>query len=90
MNSINPFLFSRNPYRKNPFSILRVNPGMTQANIDQFASAREAVIAAGQQPDPDLQLREGECIHAAQCLQDPLLRLAFDLMTDRDEPSCQE
>lgn len=91
MSSQNPFLYSDNPYRRNPFTVLSVPPEMTQANIEQFARAREQMLAAGQQPDPEMALEPGECDRAAQFLQEPVLRLAFDLMMqalveDEDEP----
>lgn len=80
MSSENPFLYSDNPYRRNPFTVLSVPPGMTQANIEQFARSREQMLAAGQQPDPEMTLEPGECNRAAEFLQEPVLRLAFDLM----------
>jgi hypothetical protein len=80
MNEVNPFLYSDNPYRKNPFTILGARLEMTQPNIDEFARACERALASGQQPNPELALHRGECKRAAQCLQDPVLRLAFDLM----------
>ncbi len=81
MKKPNPFLYSSDPYRENPFTVLGVPPDVSQASIDQFAESREQLLNAGEQPAPELELRAGDCKRAAQHLQDPLLRLAFDLMT---------
>jgi len=90
--SHNPFKSNGNPYRSNPFVLLGVTPDIGQAVIEEFADAREAELVAGLQPLPDLELRPGDCKQAAQHLQDPVLRLAFDLMLrwsglEDEEPS---
>ncbi len=90
MSANNPFTYDKNPYRSNPFTVLGVGPEMKQAEIEGFANAREGVVAAGIQPDPELELQPGDCIRAAQHLQDAVLRLAFDLMAHWPEPDNEE
>jgi hypothetical protein len=65
---MNPFLYSSEPYVQNPFTILEVPPDASQATIELFARAPGPGRAAG------------EFARAAQWLQNPTLRLAFDLM----------
>jgi hypothetical protein len=79
---MNPFQYSdRNPCRENPITILDVRPEFGQAFIDLNASTKEALLEEGEQP-AGMQIRRGECQRAAQQLQDPVLRLAFDLMSN--------
>lgn len=79
---MNPFQYSeRNPCRENPVTILEVRPEFSQAFIDLDASAKESLLEHGEQPT-GLQLKRGECQRAAHQLQDPVLRLAFDLMSN--------
>jgi hypothetical protein len=80
----NPFRYmwdaGADPYRAHPFALLGVLPDATQATVEQFATAREQLLQAGEQPLAGLTLQRGDCLRAAQALQDPVLRLAFDLM----------
>jgi hypothetical protein len=80
MKSQNPFSYSENPYVENPFTILGVPPDANAAIIEGFAHSGEEALAAGLQPGGHVNLKPGDCARAAQCLQDPVLRLAFDLM----------
>jgi hypothetical protein len=81
MTATNPFLCSaRNPCRENPVTILGVRPGHSQAEITMYARSMEQILAAGEQPS-DIHLAPGQCIAAAQLLQDPVLRLAFTLLS---------
>lgn len=81
MTSTNPFLCStRNPCRENPVTILGVRPGLSQAAITMYARSMEQVLEAGEQPS-DFHLVPGQCIAAAQLMQDPVLRLAFTLLS---------
>ena len=81
MNSQNPFLCSnRNPCRENPVTILEVQPGTTQATIRLSAEMKEKAVLADDQPS-NIPLARGQCIAAAQQLQDPVQRLAFTLMS---------
>lgn len=80
----NPFRYlwecSANPYRAHPFTILGLPADASQATVEQFARGREQLVEAGEQPIAGLTLRRGDCVRAAQILQDPVVRLAFDLM----------
>ena len=91
MSDANPFLFLwpavQNPYRSNPFALLGLPTDATTAAIEQFASARERLLAAGEQPVSDVVLRRGDCASAAGLLKDPVIRLACDLMRHHDVSS---
>ncbi|GEM_PF-2581873 len=80
MNNDNPFGSGGNPYRRNPFIILGVSPETGQAVIEAFAGALENELADGPATVAGLRLEPGDGARAAQQLQDPVLRLAFDLM----------
>ena len=91
----NPFkyIYEVTPYRPNPFTVVAAAPDTSQARIETFASSREQLLRAGIQPIAGVELNPGDCITAAQLLQDPLLRLAFDLMLhcpNLDEESNEE
>jgi hypothetical protein len=45
-----------------------------------YARSMEQVLEAGEQPS-DFHLVPGQCIAAAQLMQDPVLRLAFTLLS---------
>jgi hypothetical protein len=78
----NPFQYSEgNPCRENPITILGVAEDASQSYVDLCAAGCEALVEAGDQPVDGLELRRGDCRRAAQELQDPVVRLAFDLMT---------
>ncbi len=80
MKRENPFFYSVNPYEENPFTVLGVSLDTNAAVIEGFAQAGEEALQAGIQPGRNTNLKPGDCARAAQCLQDRLLRLAFDLM----------
>jgi hypothetical protein len=84
MSRENPFRYrwevGADPYRENPFVVLGAPREASQSTIEMFAAARERIIGEGHQPDPALALLPGDCIKAAELLQDPVLRLLFDLM----------
>ena len=88
MSENNPFkfIYYSQPYRANPFIVLDARPSQSQAAIERFASSREQALTAGYQPVKALTLQSGDCITAAEKLQNPLLRLTFDLMLNWPEP----
>jgi hypothetical protein len=83
----NPFkyIYEVQPCRPDPFTMIGAPADMAQAGIEKFANARDLIVKAGVQPIPDFELKPGDCITAAQLLQDPILRLAFHLMLDCPE-----
>ena len=90
----NPFkhIYEVRPCRSNPFVVVGATTEMNQAVIDNNADARDRAVQAGVQLG-NLNLEPGDCITAAQLLQDPVLRLAFDLMlhcSEFDEESDEE
>ena len=80
--SDNPFkhIYGAYPYHPNPFAVLGASRDMNQAGLERFASNRDRLVIAGGQPIANFNLEPGDCITAAQLLQDPVWRLAFDLM----------
>ena len=80
MNRENPFLFRKDPYYENPFAVLGVGSDANKATIDNRARARASMVARGKQPVAGLELQPEDLVTAAEALQDPVLRLAFDLM----------
>ncbi len=80
MSRQNPFLLRPDPYRENPFALLGVAAEANHPTIAYYAEHYEALLEQGHQPVPGLTLQPGDCITAAAALQDPVLRLACDLM----------
>jgi len=78
---MNPFQYSENPCRENPLTVLDVRPELPQAAIDLNAEMKEGLLQQGGQPT-GMHIRRGAFQNAAQQLQDPVLRLAYDLMTN--------
>lgn len=84
----NPFLYSPNPYRGNPFTILELPRTASLATIEEMARTRELEIAGGAGGVAGDPLRPGDARRAAESLQDPVVRLTFDLMTP-DQPEAE-
>ena len=80
MNRKNPFLFRKDPYHENPFAALGVGSDANTAVIGDRAQRRELMVEQGGQPVAGPELQPGDLVTAAESLQDPVLRLAFDLM----------
>jgi hypothetical protein len=80
MKSDNPFFFSARPYGANPFRLLGVRPDDSTATIESAARAREQLLERGVAPLAGLDVAAGDFNRAAYALQDPLRRLAFDIL----------
>jgi hypothetical protein len=80
VNDQNPFFFSASPYECNPFRLLDVRPADAQATIEAAARSREHQLQRGVNPVPALDVTPGDFNRAAFALQDPLVRLAFDIL----------
>lgn len=73
----NPFLFRKDPYAVNPFTILGIRSiDASQDQIDMHADETEKKVRAGLASD----LHIGEAGEAASVLKDSLSRLAFEMM----------
>ena len=85
--SDNPFkyLYEVRPVRVNPFRALNVSTTASQAQIELSAQSRDRALQAGVTLESAPEIKPGDCITAAQLLQDPILRVAFDLMLNCPE-----
>ena len=80
MTSENPLFFNTSPYECHPFRLLGVRAEDSQATIEAAARAREQLLQRGVDPVPGLTAAPGDFNRAAFALQDPLRRLAFDIL----------
>ena len=85
MSSDNPFFFSAAPYEDHPFRLLDVRADDSLTTIEAAALAREHLLARGVSPVAGLAVNVGDFNRAAYALQDPLRRLAFDMMAHCSE-----
>jgi hypothetical protein len=83
----NPFhyIYEVRPFRMNPFKALDVATDAKPAQIEVSSKSRDRAVQAGMMSESAPELKPGDCITAAELLQDPLLRVAFDLMLDCPE-----
>jgi len=83
----NPFIELDNPYAENPFRLLGINRNATRTMIYGYAHNREQQLKSNALPVElrAIGLNEGAFFTAARSLENPVVRLAFDLM--EPEPS---